>query len=216
MKKFLLAVSAILVCATVSAQDIGDKYVGASLIVSYGNERTESFDGTNTHRAQWEPLTTMVGAGAEFAFFTDDDFRVALGLGLTYSLTPKEKVVLDWHMVKTMGAQINLNIARYYRLADRLYLTPEIGFIYEAGPYREDKNGDDDFEYTTYYGGWVAYLSPLMLEFRVNPKIAVGMGIGSVSYTSAWVKVRESDERTGKNQLRFDMNNASCQVRFYY
>lgn len=213
MKKVLLIAAAILACVTVSAQSRGDKYIAGSLGASFGSQTARSYDGAYT-TSQSQPLTTTVSIQAEFGYFVADNLRLALCIGAPFTSTPSQLSGSTWLKTNTIGFQINPNIAYYVRLTDRLYYTPEIGFSYEIGSYKEDMTTSTT--YNASYNGWDVYANLLALEFQVNPKFAIGVGIGSISYGDVKIKDKSSSAYLSNAQLRFNLNDAAVHARFYF
>jgi hypothetical protein len=212
MKKSILVVAALFACVVLSAQSKGEKYIAVSVSASFGNETIETYDGAYT-TSDSGPLTTSVDVMGEFGYFIADNVRLALALGVPYSSTPVTQSGNTWLRRNTLGFQINPNIAYYVRLADNFYYTPEIGFSYQFGSYKEDMTASTSRNLN--YNGWSIYANILALEFRVSPKLAIGAGVGSVSYVNGKYSMNGAVEYFKDGQLRFDLNGASVHLRFY-
>ena len=202
------------VCFATTAQNAGDKYIGAALTFSFGNQNVETSSDGVYSTTQSMPLATSLGIQAELGYFASDNLRLGLGLGIPFNSTPESLSGTTWLKTKTVGFSINPNIAYYLPLADRLYYTPEIGFSYEIGSYKEDLTTSTT--YTANYSGWNLYVHILALEYRVSPKFAIGVGIGSVSYANAKIKDKNSGAYIGSRQFSFGFNSSTTQARFYF
>ena len=112
-----------------------------------------------------------------------------------------------------IGVKINPNIAYYVKLADSFYYTPEIGFSYELGSLKEDMTASTSMNLN--YNGWSLYANILALEIRVSPKLAIGAGIGSISYSNVKLTEKGAVEYIKDGQFRFNLNDASVHARFY-
>ena len=212
MKKILLAAAALFVCVALSAQSKGEKYIAVSVGASFGSENVESYDGAYTTNTS-SPLTTSFNVMGEFGYFIADNLRLALALGVPYSSTPTTKSGNTWLRRNTIGFQINPNIAYYVRLADNFYYTPEVGFSYQFGGYKEDMTTSTSMNLN--YSGWDVYANILALEFRVSEKLAIGAGVGAVSYSTVKYTEKGAAEYIKDGQFRFDLNSASVHVRLY-
>ena len=212
MKRFLVVAVAVFVCVALSAQSKGDKYIALSASASFGSQNAEAYDGNYTS-SQDSPLTTTACGQAEFGYFVSNNVRLALCLGVPYTSSPSQLSGSTWLKTKTVGFDINPNIAFYVPLADRLYYTPEIGFSYESGSYQEDVSAS--ITYKADYSGFDIYASILALEFRATDKLAIGVGIGSIARVTAKIKDPETSNYLKTNQFKCDLNSASVHLRFY-
>lgn len=211
---FLLALAALSVCISTTAQNVGDKYIAAAMAFSFGNQNVETSNNGVYSTTQSAPLTTSVGIQAELGYFLADNVRLGFCLGIPFNSTPEALSGTTWLKTKTVGFTINPSIAYYLPLADRLYYTPEIGFSYEIGSYKEDLTTTTT--YNANYSGWNLYVHILALEYRVSPKFAIGVGIGSVSYANVKIKDKNSGAYVSNKQLSFDFNSSSTSARFYF
>lgn len=212
MKRIILAVASLFACVTLFAQSKGEKYIAASIGASFGNENVETYDGAYTTSTS-SPLTTSFDVMGEFGYFIADNVRLALAIGVPYSSTPTTQSGNTWLRRNTVGLHINPNIAYYVRLADNFYYTPELGFSYQFGSYKEDMTTSTSMNLN--YNAWNVYANILSLEFRVSPKLAIGAGVGSLSYSSVKYSRNGAVEYLKDGQLRFNLNDASVHVRFY-
>lgn len=213
MKRTILVIAALLSCVASYAQSKGDKFIAASINASFGSQNTESSDGAYT-TTQESPLTTSVGSQAEFGYFVADNLRLALCLGVAFNSSPVNQSGGTWLKSNTIGFQINPNLAYYFHIADRLYYTPELGFSFETGSYKEDITPSTS--YNANYSGWDIYANILALEFQVSPKLAFGVGIGSIVYANVKIEDKSSDAYFGNSQFLVDLNHASVHVRYYF
>ena len=212
MKKLLLLSVALFASMTLFAQTKGEKYIAFSAAASFGSENVETYDGAYTTKAS-SPLTTGLSVMGEFGYFIADNFRLALAIGVPFSSTPTSQSGNTWLHRNTVGLTINPNIAYYVKLANNFYYTPEIGFAYQFGSYKEDMTTSTSVNLK--YSSWSLYANILALEFRVSPKIAVGAGIGSISYSNVKYTEKGSPEYIKDGQFKFNFNEAAVHVRFY-
>ena len=211
MKK-ILAVSALLfIGLAMFAQSRGENYLGVSLGTSFGTQKSRLFDGINTTTSV-EPSATSASLNVEGGFFVVDNLRLSLATGVSFNSTPSSAT--SSLNTNTLGVQINPSIAYYVKLADRLYYTPEVGGAFEIGVYWEKLTSNTS--YTTRYMGWSVYAHLLALEYRVSQKFAIGIGLGSVSYTYAKVKDGSSDVFIDTGQFLFNLNSATASAKFYF
>lgn len=213
MKKLLTLSAMLFMSIAMFAQNRGDMYIAGSIGASFGNQKSDYFDGAYTTTSN-QPLTTSFNLQAEFGYFVADNLRLALALGVPFSSSPSSKSGDTWLKTNTIGLQINPNIAYYVIITDRLYYTPEIGGSFEFGSYKEDMTTSSS--YNANYTGWDVYAHLLALEFRVSQKFAIGVGIGSISYGYAKIKDKSSTRYAGNGQFRFALNDAGVHARFYF
>lgn len=209
MKRIIVICIATLSCLSMSAQQKGDMYIAASASASFGVQGTKTFDGVSTEGMR-RPTANSASASAEFGFFVVDHLRLALGIGVPFLSSP---IGETYHRNQTVAFLVNPNVAYYIRLADGLYYTPEIGFAYQVGAYKEELSAQTS--YNANYGSWQVYLNYLALEYKINRKFALGVGIGAVSYGAAHVKDKASAAYVKNELLNVNLNSASVHVRFY-
>jgi hypothetical protein len=213
MKRILLVVATLLVCVSLSAQNKGEMFIAPTIGASFGSQNSKFFDGVNTTTDK-KPMTTSLSGQGEFGYFVANNLRLAFDLGVSFSTTPNAQIGSRWLRSNTVSFMLNPNVAYYVRLADRLYYTPEIGVFYEFGFNKEDLTTSTTDN--TRYSGWGLYTNLLALEYRVNQKIAIGVIIGGLDYSSMREKSNDvpnvySDHR----QFVLDLNSASVSVYFY-
>lgn len=213
MKKVVSILASLFIFIAAFAQDKGEMYLGIALSGSFGNEATESFDGSYTTNSA-SPLTTSYNAQAEFGYFIADRIRLALAVGVPYSSSPVSQSGNTWLYSKSQGFAINPNVAYYIRIADGLYYTPEIGFSVEFGDFSEDLTPSTSWK--AGYGGWSVYANIIALEFRVTDRFAIGAGAGSAHLSSVKISDNSSDAYYTNQQLQVSINSASIQARLYF
>lgn len=212
MKKIILITAALFACMVLSAQNKNEKYISVSISTSFGIENVESYDGAYTTHTT-NPLTTSLNVMGEFGYFIADKIRLAMAVGVPFSSSPTTKSGNTWLRNNVVGVQVNPNIAYYVKLADNFYYTPEIGFSYNLGTFKEDITTNASMNLN--YNGWDVYANILALEFRISPKLAIGTNIGAISYSNVKYTERGTAKYIKDSQLRLDFNDASFHVRFY-
>ena len=214
MKRIILL--SILLCGTLSlsAQNKGDKYLAGSFGLSFGNQEQELSNGAVSTTTS-QPLSTSFNLMGELGYFIADNLRVGLALGVPFNSSPSNQTDDGtWLKTNTLGFQINPSIAYYVKMAENLYYTPEIGGSYEIGSYKEQLTKNNT--YNADYSGWDLYFHFLAMEYRVNEKFALGVGIGTLGYVNAKVTDKDTDAFLGTSQLVFDFNSASVSARYYF
>ena len=116
MKRFFCILLALTACASLSAQQRGDKAISVFAGGSFSNA----------------PYTAVQAAG-EFNYFVADNFRLSFAVGVPFTST----TVADNLKQNTFGVYFNPNIAYYVKLTDNFYYTPEIGGGYELGSFKQ-------------------------------------------------------------------------------
>ena len=216
MKKHVLLVAVMLISIASMAQSKGDRYVSGTLGFDSGNQPTILKEGAFSY-TQSQPLDTELKIGAEYGFFAADNLRIAMAIGASWGSSPIAEYDWGWAKRNVIACSVNPSIAYYIRLTDNFYYTPEIGMTFERGKMSEQV--DETEKITLPALGWAAYVQPFAFEFKVSEKIALGAIIGSINYLSATF----SDDTNVKskseivvNQLKFNMNESSIHLRFYY
>lgn len=213
MKKTIKIIIVLLLCSISSyAQQKGDMYFGISANASFGSMNYSAYDGGYYQETQ-KPEGTSLGIQIEGSCFITDNFRLSLAIGIPFVSSPTKSNDNEWEKVKTIGIQINPNVAGYFKLADRFYYTPELGTYIELGTFAF--NSQFLTPYETNYTGWGIYLHFFALEFRITEKIALGANIGSISYTSANSKDRDPMNTLQYKNTHFSLNDSSISLRFY-
>lgn len=216
MKKHVLFVAVMLISIASMAQSKGDRYVSGTLGFDSGNQTTILKEGAFSY-TQSQPLDTELGIGAEYGFFAADNLKIAMAIGASWGSSPIAEYDWGWAKRNVIACSVSPSIAYYIRLTDNFYYTPEIGMTFERGKMSEQV--DETEKITLPALGWAAYVQPFSFEFKVSEKIALGAIIGSINYLSATF----SDDTNVKskseivvNQLKFNMNESSIHLRFYY
>ncbi len=213
MKRILVISALLLGSIAMSAQSRGEKYIAGSIGASFGSQNSEFYDGSYTTTAN-QPLSTTLSIQAEFGYFVADNLRLALAIGVPFTSSPTSQSGSTWLKTNTLGFQINPNIAYYVKLADRLYYTPEIGGAIEFGTYKEEMTASSSYNASTF--GWDIYANLLAFEFRVSPKFALGVGVGSISYVKAKINDKSSSAYISNGQFHFNLNDAAVHARLYF
>ena len=208
MKRLVLLIGLIILSINVFAQNKGDKYLAPSLSVTYGNQSYSTYFNTVYYQSE-KPCDFSLKPSCEFGYFPANNFRLGIGLGLPFSAFPAS-YYSDGDVDFALGVSINPNIAYYVRLADRLYYTPEIGFKYELWNWFDYFGSILEFENGLYQTVSV-YANLCDLEFRVNEKLAIGVGLGSLYYSYA----KSLWDHNSNSLWNFSFTNSSVSVRFY-
>ena len=210
MKKIVIFIVLIILSITVFAQNKGDKYIAPCLSVAYGNQSYSSYLFNTTNYSRVRPCDFSLNPGCEFGYFPINDFRLGIAVGLPFSAFPAFSYNDNWEIDYALGVSVKPNIAYYVRLADRLYYTPEIGFRYELWNWFDYIGSILEFENGLYQTISV-YANLFDLEFRVNEKLAIGVGLGSLYYSRA----KSLWDHHSNSLWNFSFTNSSVSVRFY-
>ena len=192
MKRIFCILLALTACVSLSAQQQGDKAISAFVGATFSNA----------------PYT-LVQAAVGFDYFVADNFRLSLGVGVPFT----SATIGDNLKQNSVGVYFNPNIAYYVKLADRFYLTPEIGGGYELGSFKQRYastvlvNGK--------YNGYYFYFTPFQIEFKVNPRFSIGVAIGEFYYENYKYKDSSSQIVDKSNSFSFTLNSGNVSCRFY-
>lgn len=197
--KRILCIVLVLVAASVSlsAQQQGDKAVAAFAQLELATIPSANFDIL-----------------AEFDYFVVDNVRASFALGLPVNSRTIGKVDDKNLKRNSVGVYFNPNVAYYFKLADNIYYTPEIGFGYELGSFR-DKMASTVFA-NGRYNGIYAYLYPIYFEIQVNARMALGIALGELYFESYKYRDASSNYIVDTSKyFSFSLNSASLCWRYY-
>lgn len=211
MKKFALLIGMLVLTMNVFAQNKGDIYIGPSLSASYGKQYAAYYTSYQAYYAS-KPYDFSLNPSCEFGFFVANNFRLGVALGIPYSAYVDVETEDGWDIDYSLGISINPSMAYYVRLADRLYYTPEIGFKCEV--WTDFPRLQDFTDFENNYFGFSVYANLFDLEFRVNEKLALGVGVGSIYYTHAR-KLRSASGILENSLWYINFNNGMVSVKFY-
>lgn len=196
MRRILCIFLALTACVSLSAQQRGDKSVTLYVGATFSSVPSAGFD--------------IMG---QFDYFFLDNTRASLSVGLPFSSTVIGKLGADNLKENTVGVYFSPNVAYYVKLGDNFYYTPEIGFGYELGSYRQRAAS------TTYvngrYNGIYAYMYPFYFEVRVNARMAIGIALGELYFEN--YKYRDGSNQivdTSKS-VSFTLNSGALCWRYY-
>lgn len=215
MKRTLLICGFLLACLPIMAQNKGEMYLGLATDLSFGTQRTTTYSGSYS-RMESQPLGFSFGVQAEYAYFVANNLRLGLAVGLPYSSSPLGKDANSiWLYSKTIGFDINPNIAYYVRITDKFFYTPELGFSYGLGSYKEDVSGN--ITYNMIYSNYLVYLHLLAFEFRVSQSFGLGVMVGQLSYSYLTIKDKtEPDRNMGFGRFTGNINSGGIAARIYF
>lgn len=192
MKRIICILLALTACVSLSAQQRGDKAVSV-------------FAGANFSNAPH----TLVQAAVGFDYFVADNFRLSLGVGIPFISAP----IGDNLKQNSVGVYFNPNMTYFIKLADRFYLTPELGGGYDLGSFKQKYastilvNGK--------YNGYYIYFTPLQIEFKVNSHFAIDVGIGEFYYENYKYKDSSNQIVDKSDTFSFMLNSCNVSCRFY-
>ncbi len=210
MKKLLMLLCVFILSMNVMAQNKRDKYLAPSLSVAYGNQSYSSYLFNTAYYYREKPVDFSLNPSCEFGYFPINNFRLGIAIGLPFSVFPAFHYDNKWEIDYALGVSVKPNIAYYVRLTDRLYYAPEIGFKYELWNWFDYIGSILEFENGLYQTISV-YINLFDLEFRVNEKLAIGVGLGSLYYSNA----KAIWDHNTNSLWNFNFTNSSVSVRFY-
>ena len=210
MKKAVILIVLIILSINVFAQNKGDKYLAPSLSVTYGDQSYSSYLFNTAYYYREKPIDFSLNPSCEFGYFPINNFRLGIAVGLPFTVFPAFYHDNKWEIDYAIAVSVKPNIAYYVRLADRLYYAPEIGFKYELWNWFDYIGSILEFENGLYQTVSV-YANLFDLEFRVNEKLAIGVGLGSLYYSYA----KSLWDHNSNSIWNFSFTNSSVSVRFY-
>lgn len=197
MKRIILSVIlALTACVSLSAQQQGDKAVAAYAALNVSTTPSTNFDIL-----------------AQFDYFVVDNVRASFAVGMP--VTSRLIAKVDDRNLKrnSVGVYFNPNVAYYCKLADNIYYTPELGFSFELGSFRDrlastvlDRGG---------YNGFSTYLYPIYFEIQVNARMAIGISIGELYYENYKFKNTSNGIVETVSDLSFRLNYGTLCWRYY-
>ncbi len=194
MKRIVCILLALTACVSLSAQQRGDKAISA-------------FAGATFSNAPY----TLVQAAVGFDYFVADNFRLSFGVGVPFT----SATVVDNLKQNSVGVYFNPNIAYYVKLTDNFYYTPEIGGGYELGSFKQTYTSTSSVLVNGKYNGYYIYFTPLQIEFKVNPRFAIGVAIGEFYYENYKYKDSSNQIVDKSDTFSFMLNAGNVSCRFY-
>ena len=194
MKRLFCILLALTACVCLSAQQRGDKAISVYAGGAFSNA----------------PYTAVQAAG-EFNYFVADNFRLSFAVGVPFT----SATVVDNLKQNTFGVYFNPNIAYYVKLADRFYLTPELGGGYELGSFKQTYTSTSSVLVNGKYNGYYIYFTPLQIEFKVNSHFAIGVAIGEFYYENFKYKDSSNQIVDKSDTFSFMLNAGNVCCRFY-
>lgn len=206
MRKFLTALLIASIATAAFAQQKGDMFVGTMLgvgiqksSVKYDNEKEED-----------DPIVTL-NLEPGFHFFIADKFRLGLQMELTRQSQKSDDEGVDY--TESMGTLLVGPVASYYvQLADRFYLTPELGAYFAHVKHKEEEG---KYSEEVKLNGFALGLQPIKFEFRATNRLAISAGLFNIGFTH--LKVKDTGDVDVKNNA-FALNlgiNPSVGIHIY-
>lgn len=214
MKRFIFVVVFSFICFCLSAQKRGDMFLSGS--VGFSMDKAHNYissDGAYTV-VERKPFTFLVSAGIGYSYFVMDNFRIGLNLEVPFSSSYGVQYNDSYLRKNYFGLYINPELAYHFRLLERLFYTPELGFSYCFGSYKEDVTPDSFYKLP--FSGWEVYLNLLSFEYRISRHFSVGVSAGSLSYFDFRLKEKSSYVYFGGGEFSFKLNEASIRCAYYF
>lgn len=226
-KLALLAVALIASLASLHAQQKGDFSVGGSLGIAYRSTRSTLIQ-QSTEANVGDPKVTddngpfQLAVYAEAGYFVTNNIRLTLTAGFSRRV---ENVMRIEDMVLEQTSKLTAvgpSIAFYLKLADKLYLVPEIGGLYAFGaegvPVPGIMPGHYFFQEKHDYviRGFELTAHLLTLEFKASPRLGIGVDFGSISFANLHGTAARDALEVKSKAWNFDINTAaSVGIRYY-
>lgn len=203
MRKFLIITLLLLVgsSSVLWAQSKGDVLIGTVIGVNVSKNNVTT-DGVKT---EGDPSVTW-GVGPGVYVFPANKVR----LGVQFSLSKMKDRVSDFDH-KTGSFSVGPSFSYYFRLADRFYLTPEIGafFTHAKSTYEHRLTR---MTVTEDMNGFGFSLIPAQFEFRPGKRFCMAANMFSLSYSNL-----EASNATSTDGFVFDIGlNPTVGIGFYF
>ena len=211
MKKILFFAIAMLISVASFGQKKGDMFVSGSLATDFGSY-TSSSSIDNFATSNKESLGPSLAIGADYGYFVADNVRLGVKLEASFSSTPNVTVDGTTLKTKTVGININPNVAYYVKLADKFYYTPEVG-VYLGWDSINNQLSSTETEHCK-ESTWGFYTNLVSFEYRVSDRVAIGTVIGGIGWYSSLYTY--PDVKYKMNQTTCDLNDATVLFRWYF
>ena len=207
MKKTILLGLGLLMSLCLNAQKAGQNTFGFSVGGSYIDHNmdialSEFYISSETAGG--------VAATAEFSKFLTDDFR--LSFSAVYGLQIPDNATI----ARIHALAIGPSFAFYAKLADGLYLAPEMGGYVTLGWYRTKYNSrypDIPSTVSSVPVGFILAANLLSFEYKPSEKLGICFSAGSLQV--AWSRSEGSDKVN--TNVEMSLNAASSVgLRFYF
>ena len=206
MKKILLATAILFASMTLWAQNKGDKFIATSIAASVNS--------TTDGASQSLRIEAFGGILGEFGYFAANNLRLAFCFGPMFGSYPSTLSETAGLRNNSIYFQLNPNIAYYVKITDRLYYTPEIGFLYQIGTAKDYLDASTPKKSTFHV--FDIYSNIISFEFKVSPKIAIGAYAGSIGYAVTKEREQGTTPYSITKEFNLDLYSAAIDVRFYF
>jgi hypothetical protein len=210
MKKILLSAAILFACMTLSAQNKGDKFMAVSFSGAVNSSKEITADGASNSSG----IQAYGGILGEFGYFAANNLRLAFCFGPMLSSYPSSLSETPGLRNNSVSFQLNPNIAYYVKITDRLYYTPEIGFLYQIGAAKDYLNASTPKKST--FQVFEGYSNVISFEFKVSPKIALGVYAGSIYYAVTKEREQGASAYSFTKEFSLDLYSAAIDIRFYF
>ena len=222
MKKLLLAILIIALEVPLFAQKAGNNYIGGAIACSFGKEfKTLSYNGDQTSDSQ--PSSVSLGGLLEYGYFISDRIRLSIALGYPFTASPVSRSNDGFVFSKTRGLRLSPSFSRYIKITKDLYYTPviigsfELGYAYQDTGAAIKLKGSSINDSKQNYSGWGVSLHYLSFEFKLGDHIALGVGLGDISFSKTYTKRTTSGGDISSQQGIFmlKLNTADASIKLY-
>ena len=228
MKRKLALLTAALIASLSSlhAQQKGDFSVGGSLGIAYRSTRSTLIQ-QSAETNVGDPKVSddngpfQLAVSAEAGYFVTNNIRLTLTAGFSRRVENVLRIE-DYVLEQTSKlTAVGPSIAFYLKLADKLYLVPEIGGLYAFGAEGVPVPGIMGYHFIQERHDYVirgfeltAHL--LTLEFKASPRLGIGVDFGSISYANLHGSAARDALEIKSKAWNFDINTtASVGIRYY-
>ncbi len=175
-------------------QSKGDMFITG--MISFGVSSSHSNEG-NT-RTDNDP-TIYMGLYSGYSYFVANKFR--LGLEVDFDRQSQTDKDNDTYSVGSLST--GPVVAYYIQLADKFYLTPEIGAYFEHAKITDE---DGKKTYETMHNGFRLGAWPILFEFRPTQRFAFAASLFSINYSFLSQKDSSPDYSFTSFSLRLGMD----------
>ncbi len=213
MKKLFIIIAVALFSTSSFAQKKGDKCLAIGASASFGTMKISVTNGNQSVNSK-EPMNTTFGLQPGIGFFPIDNLRLELCVGVGYQSVPTTESGSNWLHNKTLTATLQPSVSYYFKVADRLYYTPEIGIDLSLGTTEMEQSTYQSTKYKSYglgmFGSFCAF------EFKTTEKLALGLNIGSISYLHVKMPGAVKNLDVIGNEFSFSLNDTYVFVHYYF
>lgn len=174
MKRLLLFLLAFSLTSLAFGQKAEDKSFGIGLDFTTGMNKYQG-------DSYWIPEDTGANVMLEYGYFASNHLRFSIAGGILYTSSPSRDGEKDWLNTRSICAVLNPGISYYFRITDRFFYTPEVGYAFSVGGYSQELSHAEKVKALRMIHSF--YLNALAFECKLDDKWSVSFTGGALNWS---------------------------------